>query len=260
MILNKHIIKSIILFLTFINLLSLNSNAQRNVRDSIIGSPLVSIQYGLNWTAGELARKHGLLNHLGLFIGYKTNKNWTFGLEGNFIFGNDVRVNNLFDHLLDSKGNITDINGDIAKVRVLSRGLHVNILAGKIFPIFNSNKNSGIYINTGIGFLAHKIRVETQDHVVPSLELDYRKGYDRLTTGLNTHQFIGYSFMANQRALNFYAGLYSQQGYTYNQREIFFDQPNTEVSKDIMFDIQYGFKVGWVIPIYKRIPKEYYFN
>ena len=66
--------------------------------------------------------------------------------------------------------------------------------------------------------------------------------------------------MANQRALNFYAGLYSQQGYTYNQREIFFDQPNTEVSKDIMFDLQYGIKVGWVIPIYKRLPKEYYFN
>jgi len=260
LILNKHIIKSIILFLSFISLLSFNSNAQRNFRDSIVSSPLVIIQYGLNWTAGELATKHGLLNHLGLFIGYKTNKNWTFGLEGNFIFGNDVRVNNLFDHLLDSKGNITDINGDIAKVRVLSRGIHVNILAGKIFPIFNSNKNSGIYINTGIGFLSHKIRVETQDHVVPSLELDYRKGYDRLTTGLNTHQFIGYSFMADQRALNFYAGLYSQQGYTYNKREIFFDQPNTEVSKDIMFDIQYGFKVGWVIPIYKRLPKEYYFN
>ena len=66
--------------------------------------------------------------------------------------------------------------------------------------------------------------------------------------------------MANQGALNFYAGFYAQQGFTYNQRDIFFDQPDVPVSKEMMIDLQYGFKVAWLIPIYKRVPKEYYFN
>jgi len=253
-------LKFIVLNVIFIFVFSLQGNAQRNVKDSIIGTPWISIEYGLNWTGGDLAKKYGLMNQIGGFAGYKTNKNWTFGLESNFMFGNDIHVTGLFDHLLDSKGNITDINGDIAKVRVLSRGVHANLLVGKIFPVFSPNQNSGIYVNAGIGFLAHKIRVETQDQVIPSLELDYKKGYDRLSTGINTHQFIGYSFMANQGALNFYAGFYAQQGYTYNQRTIFFDQPNTPVSDELMIDLQYGFKVGWLIPIYKRVPKAYYFN
>ena len=34
----------------------------------------------------------------------------------------------------------------------------------------------------------------------------------------------------------------------------------TEVSKEMMIDLQSGFKVAWLIPIYKRVPKEYYFN
>ena len=92
---------------------------QRNVKDSIISTPWISIQYGLNWTAGDLKDRLGLLNHIGFFAGYKTSRNWIYGVDGSFIFGQDVRVTGLFDHLVDSKGNITDMNGDIAKVRVL---------------------------------------------------------------------------------------------------------------------------------------------
>ena len=92
-------------------------------------------------------------------------------MEGSFIFGNDVRVTGLFDHLTDSKGNITDVNGDIATVRLLSRGFHVNGTVGKIFPVLSPNKNSGLYANIGLGYVAYKLRIETQDHVVPQIEL-----------------------------------------------------------------------------------------
>lgn len=237
-----------------------NSIGQRNVQDSIIGTPWISVHYGLNWTAGDLDERHGLLNHIGGFIGYKTDENWVWGVDGSFIFGNDVRETGLFDHLLDSKGTITDQNGDIAIVRVLSRGYYVDGNVGKIFPVFSPNKNSGIYLSLGVGYLMHKYRIETQDHVVPQLELDYRKGYDRLTAGLNTQQFLGYAFMANQGIVNFYGGFYIQEGYTYNRRTINFDQPDIPVSKEMRLDIQYGFKVAWMIPIYRRIPKEYYYN
>ena len=200
------------------------------------------------------------LSHIGVLTGYKTKKNWFLGFEGNFIFGDKIRTSGLFDNLVDGQGNITDVNGDVAKVLVLARGMNVNFSIGKVIPIFGTNRNSGLFIHAGGGFLAHKMRIDTRDQVIPQIELDYRKGYDRLSTGYNLHQFIGYAFMANHGLINFYGGFYIQEGFTKNRRLIFFDEPNIPVSQDVMKDIQIGFKAGWLIPIYKRKPKEFYFN
>lgn len=248
------------LILVLFLIVSCTSFGQRNVRDSIIGTPWVAVHYGINWTGGDLADRYGLLNHVGLFAGYKTSRNWIYGVDGNFIFGNDIRVTGLFDHLVDSKGNITDMNGDIALVTVLSRGFNVNAVVGKIIPVLSPNKNSGIYLNAGVGYLAHKMRIETTDQVVPQIELDYKKGYDRLTSGVNVSEFIGYAFMANQGIVNLYAGFYAQQGFTYNRRTVFFDQPDVPVPSEMRLDLQYGFKLAWLVPIYKRVPKDYYYN
>lgn len=253
-------IKSYILGLIFIVLTTSSSFAQRKIKDSIIGTPWVGIHYGANWTGGDLADRYGFTNHIGAIAGYKTNKNWFWGIDGNFLFGSKVRVNNLFDHLVDSYGNITDQNGDIGRVYVNFRGFNANLAVGKVIPIFSPNQNSGIFIHGGVGYLYHKLRVETQDQVIPTLELDYRKGYDRLSTGLNVHQFVGYAFLANKGLVNFYAGFYAQQGFTKNQRDIFFDQPDIPVDKSTRLDLQFGVRAGWFIPIYKRQPKDFYFD
>ena len=234
--------------------------SQRNVQDSVIGTPMIGLHYGANMTAGDLLDRYGLLNHLGVMAGYKTKRNWFFGVDANFMFGNQIRMTGLFDHLVDSYGNITDVNGDIARLLVYSRGLNVNVAMGKVFPVLSPNENSGIFIHFGLGYLLHKLRLETQDQVVPQLELDYKKGYDRLTVGPCLHQFVGYSFMANSGFLNFYGGFYVQEGFTQNKRTIFFDQPDSPVSTETRLDIQYGAKLGWLIPFYKRQPKDFYYN
>ena len=250
----------LLLIAGFISIISLNGMSQRKVADSVIGTPWVSVQYGLNFTGGDLRENHGFFNHIGLLAGYKTKKNWIYAAEGNYMFGGDVRTTGLFDALVDSKGNITDQNGDIATVQVLSRGMYINGSVGKILPVLSPNPNSGLYVSLGAGFLAHKLRIETQEHVVPEIELDYKKGYDRLAQGLNISEFIGYAFMANQGFVNFYAGLYFQQGFTYNKREIFFDTPNVPVPHNMMLDIQYGIKLAWLVPVYQRKPKDFYFD
>ena len=249
----------LILFACFL-LVSPLTQAQRNMADSIIPSTWLVVQYGGGFTGGDLADRYGYLNHVGIFAGYKTKKNWVFGLDGMFIFSSSNRIPGVLDDLKDSKGNITDQNGDIAIVRTLPRGFYANGVIGKVLPVFSPNPNSGLYVNFGVGYLLHKLRIETQDHVVPLLELDYRKGYDRLTSGINTSQFIGYALMANDSPINFYAGFYAQQGFTYNQRTINFDSPETPVSTDVRLDLQFGFKVGWMIPVYQRQPKEFYFD
>ncbi|WP_294672736.1 hypothetical protein [uncultured Fluviicola sp.] len=233
---------------------------QRNVRDSAIATPWIAIHYGLNAPGGDLKERFGVINHVGAMAGYKTSRNWVYGLDGNFMFGNKVKTPDMFAAITNSYGYIHDANGDVAIVVVNMRGFNVNAMVGKVFPVLSPNKNSGLYVHAGLGYVQHKIRVETQDQVVPTLELKYRKGYDRYTTGLNFHQFAGYAFMANQGFVNFYAGFYIQEGLTYNRRDIFFDQPDVPVSKAQRLDLQYGFKVGWFVPVYKRKPKDYYFE
>lgn len=252
--------KQVVLLAVFVVLIQLGSFAQRNVRDSIIGTPWIAVHYGGNGTAGTLAERYGYLNHIGFMAGYKTQRNWFYGTDANFIFGNRIFLPDLFANLRDSKGNITDQNGDIGDVVTFVRGFNANVAIGKVIPVFSPNKNSGLFIHTGVGYLAHKIRVETNNQVIPQLELDYRKGYDRLTVGVNFHQFLGYAYMSNRGLVNFYGGFYLQEGLTRNARDIFFDQPDIPVSKALRNDIQYGFKLGWFIPIYKRLPKDFYTN
>jgi hypothetical protein len=237
-----------------------SAQSQRNVKDSIISTPWIGVHYGANWTSGDLADRYGFLNHIGGTAGYKTNKNWFWGVDGNFIFGNQVRMTGIFDGLVDSFGNITDINGDIGLIYVFARGFNANVAVGKIIPVASINRNSGIWVHGGLGYLQHKMRIETQEQVIPSLELEYRKGYDRFTTGLNAHGFLGYAFLANQGFVNCYGGLYGQFGFTQNRREIFFDQPDIPVDKSTRLDVQLGLRAGWFIPIYKRKPKDFYFN
>ncbi len=234
--------------------------SQRNVKDSAIATPWVSVQYGLNAPAGDLKDRFGLINHLGGLISYKTKRNWVYGLEANYQFGSQVKIPNMMANLTDSYGNIIDENGDVAAVSVGMRGFNVNATVGKVFPVLSPNKNSGIFVHAGVGYLQYKARIETPHQVVPLIEKNYRKGYDRYSTGINFHQFVGYAFMANNGFWNFYGGFYIQEGLTYNRREIFFDEPDIPVSKKMRLDMQYGFKIGWFIPFYKRKPKDFYFN
>ncbi len=244
----------------FILGISIISHSQRSVRDSIISTPIFALHYGGNATAGDLSDRYGYLNHIGILAGYKTNKNWFWGVDANFIFGNRIKLSDPFADIRDSKGYLTDANGDIASVILNARGFNANIAIGKVFPVLSPNSNSGIFVHGGAGFLAHKLRIETNNQVVPPIEGDYKKGYDRLTQGFNLHQFIGYSYMANRGLINFYGGFCAQEGFTKNQRTINFDEPEIPVSTKTRLDIQYGFKVGWMIPIYRRMPKEYYFD
>jgi len=230
--------------------------------DSTIGTPLFGIQYGVGWTGGDLADRYGSFNLVGLTAGYKFSKNWYLGVEGNFMFGNKIRMNipEIFGALVDSKGNMTDQNGDIANIQLFARGLQVNIEIAKVFSRLGHNENSGLMVKIGGGYLNHRMRIETNDQVVPSIETDYKRGYDRLTTGFNATQFLGYLFMSDNNFLNFYAGGFIEEGFTKNRRKYFYDQPGLLAPTEMRLDILYGFKVGWLIPVYKRKPKEFYYN
>jgi hypothetical protein len=222
-----------------------------------VGRFLLGVQYGTGWTGGDLVNRFGFMNTIGFQAGYKFKSNWSVGVDANFLFGNKVKLPDLFGGLVDSYGNITDVNGDIATVRVVLRGVNANVFVGKIIPLSARNKNSGLMLQFGSGYLNHRVKIETQTQVVPMLEKVYKKGYDRLTTGINLSQFVGYTFMSQGGFYNFYGGIYAIQGFTHNQRTVFFDQPEIPVSKDLRLDLIFGLRLGWYIPFYSS-NKDYY--
>jgi hypothetical protein len=114
-------------------------------------------------------------------------------------------------------------------------------------------------VHAGVGYLNHRIKIETQTQVVPMIELDYKKGYDRLTSGVSLMQFIGYAHMARSSFYNFYGGFYCMQGFTRERRTVYFDQPNVPVSTKTRLDLLVGLKFGWFIPFYST-RKDYYYE
>jgi len=236
--------------------------SQRNLRDSVVSTPVFAIQYSGTASEGDLKERYGYFNHIGVSAGYKTQKNWYAGIAGNFLFGNQIKLtyNELFKHLMDKYGIITSEIGVPAVIVTFSRGIDFNLEVGKVFNKIGHNSNSGLFLKIGGGYINHKIRIESNEDLVPQLEKEYRKGYDRFTDGFKLTQDIGYLFLPNKGFLNFYAGFYIQEGFTKNKRTVFFDQPEKKISTKLRLDILYGFKVGWLIPIYKRMPREYYYD
>jgi len=220
---------------------------------------LVSVHYGTGWTGGDLVNRYGYINLVGFGVGYKMRNNWFMQTDASFLFGSQVKVPGLLNGITDSYGNITDVNGSPATVSVLCRGVSANIQAGKIIPLSAFQRNAGLMVHLGAGYLNHRIKIETQDQVVPMIELDYKKGYDRLTTGIGMMQFIGYAYIPRYSFYNFYAGIYCIQGITKERRTVYFDQPNQPVSTKNRLDILVGLKVGWFIPFYST-QKDYYYE
>lgn len=116
------------------------------------------------------------------------------------------------------------------------------------------NPNSGFIFSVGPGFLQHKIRIESD---AAALKGVYKKGYDRLSNGFAVMESLGYLFLSNKRLVNFYIGMTSVQAWTKNRRGFNYDTGKED--DKMRLDIMTGFKIAWILPLYKKVPDEYYF-
>jgi hypothetical protein len=246
----------IILFLFMIP--SLGAIAQGYLKDSSILVPIIPISYSVQVPGGDLADRFGYNNNVGLGLLFKTKKNWIIGGNGSFLFGNKIKEDGILDSISTSSGFIIDQNGQFAEVRLFERGFTWAAQFGRLIPKWGPNPNSGIFFTLGLGGMSHKIRIEDIGNRSPQLKEEYKKGYDRLTTGYMVSQFLGYMYLDNKRRINFFFGLEASQGFTQSRRSYNFDTMSSDTKSRV--DMLYGIKAGWILPLYKRTANEFYFN
>ena len=220
---------------------------------------MVYATYGFHWLGGDIAEMYSPSSTLGGGVGYKNKKNFYFGLEYNYLFGGKAKNGDeIIAELLTHDGQLIGQSGEYAIFQYYQRGHIIWFQLGKIIPVGKSNPNSGLMFKAGVGFVQHRMDVSVQENTALQLSGDYKYGYDRLTRGIGLNQFIGYMFIGNSRIWNFYGGLDFSQAWTKNVREINFDTRAKDESQHL--DLFFGFKIGWVIPIYRSAPADFYYN
>jgi len=243
-------------------LITLPIVGQTGPKDSVIGAPLISPSFALQQPGGDLVNRFGMNGAVGLQLMYKTKHNWIIGVSGDYLFGNQVKETHMLDSIVthdnSANGFLISNNGKLVDRFFSERGFSTFIKIGKLFPCFGPNENSGIMVLGGVGFLEHQIHIQLvdgTDQITPQLNAQMRLGYDRLSNGLAFNEAIGYLFLANNRIFNFYAVLDFTEGFTQDRR---YDYDLNSQSNKVNKDVLYGFRFGWILPIYKRIAKEFY--
>tara|TARA_B100000780_G_scaffold277808_2_gene249398 strand:- start:9 stop:770 length:762 start_codon:yes stop_codon:yes gene_type:complete len=232
--------------------------SQSSVKDSVMTIPLLDFSYALQFPGADLADRFGVSSNVQMSFFVKSKSNFLFGVSGGYLFGDNVKEADFLYDFTDENGGIPGIGGIYADVRLYERGLNFEAKFGKVFPWFGPNMNSGPMVLIGAGYLQHRIRIEDANSDVPLFNEDNRKGYDRLTAGFVSSQFIGYRYIGNSKLINFFGGFEIKEAFTSSLRGYNYDTQSSDT--DSRLDMQYGIRVGITLPIYKKAPKEYYFD
>ena len=252
----------ILLSFLFVNsaITAQNSNKSDSLKEAT-GDILYSFSgyYSYEFPGGDLATRFGNDHKIGGQFTYKSATNWIFSFDGGYMFGTNLKEEaySILNPLKTAQGQITSKYGTPSDILLNERGFSFFATGGKLFALKKwANKNSGIVINGGFGFLQHRIRIDVKGNDAPQLSEELKKGYDRLTNGWGFRQFIGYRHYAENQMLNFYIGMEATQAYTQNRRAYNYDTMQADNTK--RWDLLYSIKAGFIIPLAKRKPAEFY--
>lgn len=233
------------------------SYAQGGIQDTSINLVPITISYAYQLPNGDLGEQFGANHNLGLSASFKFKSNYSLGLEGSFIFGNKVNDRSMLRQMTTANGVVVNQDGEPAKILLFERGYTVMAFAGKVIPVAGPNPNSGILLKLGGGYMRHKLLIQHQNDVLPALEDDYLKGYDRLAAGPMAMFFAGYQHLGNNRFINFMVGFEVNIGFTESLRPYNFDTGRADTDRH--HDGLNGLRFGWTLPIYKaRDNRQFY--
>jgi len=256
------------------------SYGQSSITDSSINIPLLKLGYSANFPGKDLKDRFGFTSSLNARFEIKLKSQWIVGVKYDFLFGGNVSDSGMLKELITSSGGIIGVDGKFSTYEMLQRGHHIGVYLGRLLPYLSTNPNSGFVITAGVGLLTHKINFNNINNDIIQLNGIYKGGYDRYTSGISFTEFIGYRYMSNNKLMNFYCGIEFTQAFTKLRRDklmnfycgIEFTQAFTKLRRDYQVDYEindprfgmrndnlFNIQVGWILPIYSRVPKEFYY-
>ncbi len=247
-----------ILHVLLISIFFTNLYGQTDISDTSLTIPMFYADYAFQIPGGDLAERFGNNSAIGGGFQVKTHLNWIVGAEFQFLFGGNVKIGDqIMRNLKTPDGYIIDMAGNYTSYFLTERGYSISARFGKLFPVLSPNPNSGFFITGSFGYLQHKIRIEVTNNTAPQLKGDYKRGYDRLAGGPCVSEFVGYTYMGNSKLLHFFGGFEFYQAWTNAKRDVNFDtqKPDAVLHR---FDVLSGIKVGWIVPIFTRMPEKIY--
>ncbi len=247
-------------------------NGVRDIKETPISTVMFEATYALQLPALDTKTQYGFNSTIGGCVDYKTDRNWLFKFNSNFIFGNKLKGDRrqiLGEGITTEHGEVIGSDGMFSRLAISQRGFHFQGEVGKMFP-FRPNPNSGFYVLGGLGYLINRTRIEDQFTAAYPILGDYRFGYDRMRGGFACHGEAGYMLMSNTRIFNFSIALEVTYARTRDLRDydfrVFFDEHGVphqvgRTDPNKRYDDMYvGLRLGWMIPTYQRQPAQYYYD
>lgn len=225
--------------------------------DSAITLPILGIHLGGQVPSLDMAKRFGPNLDVGGTFMIKTKKNWLFGAAFTYMFGRNVKEN-VLTQLKNADGFVLDNEGFPADLRVTERGMRIQLYMGRVFKLASANPNSGLMVHIGGGYMQHKIKLYDAQQKIAAVKGDRVYGLDRLSNGFMISEFVGYLFISENRLLNFYAGFEFSQAFTTSVRKFNYDTGLPDTKKRV--DVLTGLQLGWILPLYKKKPNEFYYD
>ena len=258
--------------------LTLNMSAQmpKDIMKDPIPVAMFQATYAFHIPGLDTKDLYGVSHNVGGGFAYKTESNWLFGINANYIYGPKVkgdRVEIFGEAITNDVGEIIGSSGNFALLELNQRGFHLQGEVGKLFP-FGVNPNSGFFLQGGLGYLRNRIRIDYQQTLLNTplpVDKDYRFGYDRMRGGPAAHLEAGYLLLNDTRLVNFSIALEVTYARTRDLRDYdfrVFTNSETGVMEPVGYtdpnkrynDFYYGIRVTWSIPTYERKPQDFYYN
>ena len=252
-------LKHFILFLAFIS--PFITKAQKDIKKECIPIAMFGAAYSYQFPGADTKTLYGNNSTIGASFQYKTDNNWLWEANGNFIFGDKINANreDILGIILDNNGELITGDGIYGSYVMFHRGYNIQAKVGKLFNVCAPNPNSGFFIKGGLGYLLNRVRIEFSSTASPppNLANDYLYGYDRMRGGFAYSGEIGYLFLSSSRVFNFSVSLEFNQAHTKPMRKWDFNLMGPD--NNTYIDRYYGIRFAIYIPTYKRMPDEFYY-
>lgn len=171
---------------------------------TIIG---VSPHFMYQFPLGDLGTKFSSNSNFGANVNLKLKSNWTFGIEGQYIFGSDYKDYTNFGSAITSGGFVIGRDPGFNDYTVESpsiegRGGNFFLELGRILPLSKKDLNSGIHIKAGAGVIYYKTTLFIDEIYAKQFSGGYSIGYNRQESGTSFNFYTGYTFYSENRFLN----------------------------------------------------------